>query len=247
MSLKCVIKDCNQRFSSRAKLKEHLIYVHNSYEATFICPEAGCNLKFDSLRQLRAHEKEHAGYSCLICSSKFLEEKYLKKHMVIHNDVRMKYQCPICEKEFLHKSNMHSHIRIKHEKVSFNCIFCGKCLSTKQKLNQHKNLYHKDQNLYMSVSEFNESQLLQETSPSQSSNEDSKSDLDLKSLVQDQLLKSESNQSCSTPSPAYMANLVTTENYKNEYGINNYEDMDFSCLDDLKFEDFDLTGDFLLQ
>lgn len=104
----------------------------------------------------------------------------------------------------------------------------------------------------MSVSEFNESQLFQEMSPDKSGSEDSKPkliNLASNSTVQDQLLKSESNQSCMTASPGCMMNLMTVDANieKNEYAMNNFDDMDLSCLDDLNFEDFDLTGDFLLQ
>ena len=34
--LKCVIVGCDETFTSRAKLKDHLIYFHNQYEATFM-------------------------------------------------------------------------------------------------------------------------------------------------------------------------------------------------------------------
>ncbi|RNA14409.1 PR domain zinc finger 5 [Brachionus plicatilis] len=130
---KCHYDNCDETFSKRLELHQHLFYVHTKLEPQ--CPI--CQAKFISIRKLRIHEKTHGDYVCPICQQRFNEKYYLRTHMVVHEENRPRFNCNLCDKSFLFKGNLSVHVRTKHKNERFVCFKCNRKLTTKQKLDEH--------------------------------------------------------------------------------------------------------------
>jgi uncharacterized Zn-finger protein len=81
----------------------------------FLCDE--CDIKFNSMSQLKIHHKQHRGeitYKCEVCDQLFLHEYLLKRHKVVHTD-KKPYKCKLCNAEFGWTSSIRQHILRAHK------------------------------------------------------------------------------------------------------------------------------------
>ena len=90
---------CNEKFSTKYKLKRHISHVHKN-EKSYECNV--CNYKFKSNTELTAHKKSmHEGKKgkikqCPYCHADFIS-KALKKHIAIVHEKQKNYNCDICK------------------------------------------------------------------------------------------------------------------------------------------------------
>lgn len=237
LKYECNIKDCYQTYSKLADLKEHLIYFHNQCEPTFACPHSTCNTQYSSSKDLSKHLKSsHADFICTICDKKFLEEIYLKKHVLtLHNENESseKFKCKLCAKEFAYKSNLNVHIKRTHLKEKFKCIYCEKSLSSKQKLENHKLQLHAQMDICIDESEVDRilSDLDETTSYTNKNNDQAIC-----------MTSSESSNSCSGSGGDVVdvasdnKRIHLEEKNKNNNFDLTYDDLEF--LNTITFEDF---------
>merc|ERR1711915_517191 len=76
----------------------------------------GCDLTFDSRFDLNEHEENHIelarNIQCHLCGAKFKAQKYLKKHLLSHTNIKP-FTCDVCGKGF--KSEYYvKHHRMNH-------------------------------------------------------------------------------------------------------------------------------------
>lgn len=53
-------------------------------------------------------------YSCPICGRLFTAKNNMKRHLQVHQSVRIKHTCPLCEKRFSWEQDLKVHIRMRH-------------------------------------------------------------------------------------------------------------------------------------
>ena len=110
---------CNKLLAAKS-LKSHLEY----------------HKKMDKATNDAVHfSGEHL--SCHVCQRTFTTMVSLKRHQLIHDNLKP-HICSICKKKFRQKGSLESHFRI-HTGVRWRCEAegCGKLFITKSLLNQH--------------------------------------------------------------------------------------------------------------
>ena len=78
---------------------------------------------------------------CNICGNFFNGKSSFKKHLLIHDEEKIK--CEECDKLFRNKVSLQDHQRNVHSEFNFDCEICKKCFSTRNNLNIHKR-YHEE-------------------------------------------------------------------------------------------------------
>ncbi|XP_070496686.1 gastrula zinc finger protein XlCGF26.1-like [Chironomus tepperi] len=102
---------CNKEYKTASTLTNH-IDTHSVTE--YKC--AICDLKLNSRRTLKQHEKVHSNlilHTCEICGAEFKRTKTYKEHLIIHSDIRP-YKCDFCPKVFKNGPNCRKHKREVH-------------------------------------------------------------------------------------------------------------------------------------
>ncbi|OXU18972.1 hypothetical protein TSAR_007722 [Trichomalopsis sarcophagae] len=132
---KCGI--CEKEYLSHTKLKKHEEIHNKIYE----CPIENCSKTFTKWALMIKHKrKEHINkYPCPECGKEFLTKACLRLHAEVHSEDRPAIPCPYekCTRLYYFKRNLDQHIRRKHNGQKFICDICNRCLSTKQKLQNH--------------------------------------------------------------------------------------------------------------
>ncbi|XP_068247240.1 zinc finger protein 271-like isoform X2 [Palaemon carinicauda] len=104
----------------------------------FPCPT--CNKYFVTALKLRMHEISHTvskpPYTCLECSRTFPSLNTLKRHYLVHWDVRP-FTCSVCSRAFRHSQSLKRHMTTHTGEKPFTCKLCGKSFSLKGTLNCH--------------------------------------------------------------------------------------------------------------
>ncbi|XP_005176663.1 zinc finger protein 16-like [Musca domestica] len=75
-------------------------------------------------------------FHCNVCSVQFKMQRNLRRHMLIHTDLRP-FQCLFCEKAFKRKDNLQKHFREVHAEKPFKCTDCDKKFFTYKQLDKH--------------------------------------------------------------------------------------------------------------
>lgn len=138
----CTAADCPEFFDSTAKLKNHLLKVHNGEQREFGCDL--CEKKFTRKSKLREHMFRHTGhfnYRCDICEKGFLQMAHLKRHIDhIHTD----RTCDQCAQVFTKWSSLLAHKRTVHTTEADNkCTDCNRVFKSKCSLRNHSKVHAK--------------------------------------------------------------------------------------------------------
>lgn len=138
----CTNDDCPAYFDSIAKLKNHLLKVHNGVQREFVCDL--CDEKFARKSKLRQHMFTHTGYfnyRCSVCEKGFVQLSHLKRHEKIHSS----RVCDQCSEGFPNWSSLMAHKRDVHSTEETNrCIDCDKMFRNKRTLKNHRKMHVKE-------------------------------------------------------------------------------------------------------
>lgn len=99
-----------------------------------------CSLSFSTLKELKAHRKQHGSMTtCYICDKSFENFQKLNGHLMIHKrNFAKAFQCKYCDQKFNMKSRMIAHMS-KHTGVKpFQCLACEERFATLTKLQSHR-------------------------------------------------------------------------------------------------------------
>lgn len=123
-------RKCNKSFRCKRYIIEH--YVRNHREANLKLPHRCevCGKGFKVIRDLiRHHNRPHTKYfhseeylslkhMCPEdgCARRFRKERALKKHMLIHNNIR-NFKCDQCNMAFCTKQTLRSHMKAQHNVI----------------------------------------------------------------------------------------------------------------------------------
>ncbi|XP_008404594.2 zinc finger protein 225-like isoform X2 [Poecilia reticulata] len=92
----------------------------------------------------RSTEKEHQKIqkvpSCEICGKRFIQQRYLADHMIIHTGAKP-FQCGTCGKCFTRKTTLNFHMRIHTGEKPFTCKVCSKSFSYSSGLVRHLRIH----------------------------------------------------------------------------------------------------------
>jgi KRAB domain-containing zinc finger protein len=136
---------------------EHSLKVHARAHATRKLECAHCSKKFlekgHLVKHMALHTKEFT-YKCHLCQAKFTRADNLKAH--VENNHR--YMCFLCRKQFSSADFARLHVQTSHTQAEiaasgtqsgfmritkFECTFCGRCLASKQALQNHEKTHQK--------------------------------------------------------------------------------------------------------
>lgn len=127
---------CGHAFGTACRLREHLRVVHTRND--FMCPEDGCDMTFETPRDLILHQRKHKGSHtncCRKCGLQFTTLSSCQAHLNVH---RIKnYACPVCNKQYREKHLITKHIPIHFESVLHVCKVCGKVFNARSRLVEH--------------------------------------------------------------------------------------------------------------
>ncbi|CAB4055810.1 KRAB [Lepeophtheirus salmonis] len=138
---------CPKSFKTKSNLNQHL---RTHMPQKFICESCGRILFSES--GLRYHRlSSHSGeggtsFPCSLCSSSFLQNKLLQKHLnSVHSYIK-NYPCPYCEASFKRKDNADRHVRDTHSLVGklWECEFCSSKFMSSARLSQHRRLHNSE-------------------------------------------------------------------------------------------------------
>lgn len=163
--LVCHICKRNFRSSKRLSARRSVETIYNSLIEHYVtkhqyeAPEyliwlscTKCEFRTSSLRQLKAHEKDHdEEFRCADCSKKFetLEEFRYHAEKENHNSKL----CPYCSKTFSTVAFRMAHVQSQHEKKrNFKCDDCTATFFNKVDYEQHCFAKHKV-NIYYGIKE----------------------------------------------------------------------------------------------
>ncbi|XP_053390394.1 zinc finger and BTB domain-containing protein 14-like [Mercenaria mercenaria] len=110
---------------SRTKLEEGIIMLQTTYkqrmtdaDSTNVCSQ--CGKTFRQRRNLRTHEKSHAGtfpFTC--CDRGFRSRRDLDRHRCREHDLTKNYVCLTCNKTFATSSDLKAHERRENNQTGF--------------------------------------------------------------------------------------------------------------------------------
>ncbi|XP_046550772.1 histone H4 transcription factor-like [Haliotis rubra] len=139
----CRWTDCDTRFKSKHKLREHLR--SHTQEKVVACPTCGGLFAsrtkfFDHLT--RQKETVVRCYQCSHCNKRFATERILRDHMRHHVN---HYKCPFCDMTCPAPSGLRTHIRYRHTmEKPYKCAHCEHCAKSGADLRRHLESHSKD-------------------------------------------------------------------------------------------------------
>ncbi|KAG8173147.1 hypothetical protein JTE90_009840 [Oedothorax gibbosus] len=115
---------CDQQFTLKRELKEHLSDVHGETKL-HKCPVCrnGYRSKYILQQHMFTHSEEKT-YVCEICDKRFTMRATLQMHLVTHSDERP-FECEQCDKRFKRNADLKVHLAEVHRPQ--NLIFCPVC------------------------------------------------------------------------------------------------------------------------
>ncbi|ODM92884.1 putative zinc finger protein [Orchesella cincta] len=116
-------EQCPASFSIEARLKTHLIAVHNVDNL----PKEKCPIcwqKFTKGTKMNGHMLR-----CPVCNKNIFGNRDLVVHMRSHTNDKP-FPCTICSKRFSIQANLKSHTRVHSRDKRFSCNICGKQYSS---------------------------------------------------------------------------------------------------------------------
>ncbi|XP_014371580.2 zinc finger protein 2 homolog [Papilio machaon] len=124
---------CGKGFETSEILIGHML-LHNVTGPVVTCPFCKQLIRRNSLTQHIKYVHNNKP-RCNVCFKTFANQHNLKRHMMIHNDIR-EFECDICLKRFHQKITMQTH-RLNHLNA-FSCNQCDMTFKTKEALTTHR-------------------------------------------------------------------------------------------------------------
>ncbi|XP_035441254.1 oocyte zinc finger protein XlCOF6 [Spodoptera frugiperda] len=128
--------ECGHGFKSPRRLCQHTRVVHDT--SAMRCTQDGCQLTFESLRDMLLHQRSHRacrGNWCRQCGLQFTTLWSCERHLDVHR--KKSYACPVCARTYREKYLILKHIPSHFESVLHVCKVCGKVFSLRSRLVQH--------------------------------------------------------------------------------------------------------------
>ena len=135
---------CDKKFTASSTLKQHIDSIHLGVK--FNCDI--CSAPFTRKDTLKKHiNSVHLNLKplqCDECDYSCARGSDLKTHVdSVHTKIRFHCSFDGCDKSFSQKTSLAQHLKLHEGQVNL-CDQCGKTLSTKQHLNNHKKQVHSD-------------------------------------------------------------------------------------------------------
>ncbi|KAG5896095.1 hypothetical protein JTB14_006884 [Gonioctena quinquepunctata] len=132
---------CGQGFVTNQEYNNHIGSKHGT--SSHICNICG-RACYDKAA-LQGHMARHAenyetnqNIQCHICNKTFLQEKYLKQHIIrIHKDGGQRYMCDLCGKNLHSKGSLKDHMLVHKGLKPLDCKECGKTFTLRTTLKLH--------------------------------------------------------------------------------------------------------------
>ena len=132
---------CGESLFSKTRLENHKNSMHGT---KFACHHHRCDETFTTRTQLKDHMrkcgKTNWQFTCDICGESLFSKTRLENHK---NSMHVKrFACQHCDKIFTSRILLNDHFTLCKSFNSFICDVCGKSLTTKTRLENHKNRVH---------------------------------------------------------------------------------------------------------
>lgn len=124
---------CGKGFETSEILVGHML-LHSVTGPLVTCPFCKQLIRRNSLTQHIKYVHNNKP-RCTICFKTFANQHNLKRHMMIHNDIR-EFECDICLRRFHQKITMQTH-RLNHLNA-FSCNQCDMTFKSKEALTTHR-------------------------------------------------------------------------------------------------------------
>ena len=145
--MRSLCEQCGLSFKSREELGCHQNTVHSDIKKiTFKCAFLNCGKVFKTAYLLKKHSIVHSDlkYKCKECQKTFKDKNYADNH---HHLREAKYQCSVCQLKFKTPYDRNRHERttscrkLMHGN-KFHCPFCDKAFSRFDNKNRHVKKFH---------------------------------------------------------------------------------------------------------
>lgn len=133
-------QQCTKSYSSPIKLRRHARRAHTFKEC--VCQICGIVCKNQEILDKHdkiVHIKKYA-CSCPVCAQEFSTPDILKRHMMIHADLRP-FACSVCNATFRTRFNLKMHQRTHTKEKFYKCEICDADFSYWMALKKHVRLH----------------------------------------------------------------------------------------------------------
>ena len=125
---KTICSICSAPFATPDTLQQHIKYVHEKCEKTFLCEK--CDHSYKSNSDLQRHIRfVHEGikdFRCGQCDYFASNQQNLSQHIKSVHEGKRDHKCTQCDSAFHQRSHLKTHILSVHEKIKpFVCHLCG--------------------------------------------------------------------------------------------------------------------------
>ncbi|XP_014292647.1 zinc finger protein 341 isoform X2 [Halyomorpha halys] len=139
---------CHKEYKSLDDLGQHQIFHEEDKSPAKQVSCCKCRAKFMSSESLEKHMlTDSHNYPCPNCDKVFACERFLRRHISIHSNTKVKYSCPECKKPFRSTHYLNVHKVIHTSEKPYICKVCSASFNRRDKLARH-NLTHENAKRY---------------------------------------------------------------------------------------------------
>ncbi|TDG47507.1 hypothetical protein AWZ03_006099 [Drosophila navojoa] len=138
----CQEANCSRRFSSKEKLKVHLM--RHAGIKNFSCPY--CGMRKTTRNELKIHMNYHTlerTWPCRFCSKVCNSSGNLKMHVRAVHERARDYACSYCERRFAKADTRKYHEMTHTGEKPFECEECGKRFTQPAALRTHRKIHER--------------------------------------------------------------------------------------------------------
>lgn len=140
-----ICNECENRFTSKYKLEQHMKQVHLNMNL-YVCEI--CAKVYKTKTQYRYHHttahcaEPQPKAQCPLCKNFYLNEECVKKHIQHIHSEKKNHVCDVCGKVSLNIRAMRSHKRYMHQyERKFVCKICSKAFKKADALKEHMTIH----------------------------------------------------------------------------------------------------------
>lgn len=114
---------CDKKFTQKNCVQSHIHCVHIK-DKPFICEECGksCGQKSALKQHMETHTEERP-FQCFMCPKMFKSAQQAKMHEIWHKDTT--YPCPHCDLKLKSKITLRRHMLVHSDIRKHKCNYCG--------------------------------------------------------------------------------------------------------------------------